>query len=165
MPELPETDPRRVAIRDVARGLRELHRALLDYAQAGYERTHGPVGGPGRLLHLVMHDPAFGWLHAMSELMVDIDELLDGELLTETDAAAVRSEVEELISPPSGATDFSRRYVAALQEDTDLVLTHARVRHLLGQLPTTEPAKIEEVRQARPQWSVRRMRRKPGPVN
>jgi hypothetical protein len=163
-----ETVELRATVKDVVRELRVLHRVLLGYVQSGYERDHGPVGSPGQLLHLAMHDPAFGWLHALSELMVDIDELLDGEILTATDAAAVRHEIEHLLARSENEpNDFAARYVEVLQRDPDLVMVHSKVRQAIGELPPTEPANIEDVRNARPQWSVRRLRRRAdhGPVH
>jgi hypothetical protein len=144
-------------VAEVARSLRGLHRALLDVVSAEYERTHGPVGGTSRLLNLVMYDPAFRWMHALSELMVDVDELLDGDLLTDEDAAAVRVEVERLISPAEGSSsEFAAEYVEALQADPSLIMTHAMVRRLLGELPGAEAARAEEVSRLRPEWAVRR---------
>lgn len=161
---MPETAQLRDNVKDVVRELRTLHRALLGFAQNEYEREKGPVGGPGQLLHLAMHDPAFGWLHALSELMVDIDELLDGEIMTPTDAAAVRAEIEDLIAAEK-RNEFSGHYVEALQSDPDLVVVHAGVRRAISALPETKPENVEAVRSARPQWSVRRLRRRQGPVH
>ena len=156
---MPESDQLRESVKVVARELRALHRALLGYVQSGYEQSHGAVGGPGQLLHLAMHDPAFHWLHALSELMVDIDELIDSQMVSKTDAAAVRTEIEDLLGTGSDrANDFSTRYVEALQHDTDLVVLHANVRKIVSTLPETKPEQVEEVRAARPQWSVRRLR-------
>jgi hypothetical protein len=164
---MPEPDQLRETVKVVARELRALHKALLGYVQSGYEQSHGAVGGPGQLLHLAMHDPAFNWLHALSELMVDIDELIDSKMVSKTDAAAVRSEVEDLLSTASDrGNDFSTRYVEALQHDTDLVVLHANVRKVVASLPETHPEHVEAVRAARPQWSVRRLRpRTEGPVH
>ena len=150
-------DDHRDDVRRVAAALRDLHKALIEVAKADYEGRNGPVGGPSQLLNLVMFDPAFGWMHVLSELMVDIDELLDVEVLGARDAAAVRFEVEQLISPAEGeASPFTRAYVDALQSDPDLVIEHGKVRRALAPLPQPEEAPERPHREVRSEWSQRR---------
>jgi hypothetical protein len=147
---------RRAKIKDVARGLRELHRQLVDTERAAYEELHGDVGGPGNLLQLLLHDESFAWMRVMSELMVDIDELLDVHDISEADAAAVRVEVEWLISPAEGeVSPFAERYKESLQRDPSLVLTHSTVRQALRALP--EASERTTARTLRPHWSARRL--------
>ena len=150
-------DDYRDEVRRVAATLRDLHKALIDLAKAEYEQRNGPVGGPSQLLNLVMFDPAFGWMHVLSELMVDIDELLDVEELSSRDAAAVRFEVERLISRSEGdALPFTRNYVDALQTDPDLVIEHGKVRRALAALPAPEEAPERPHGEVRSEWSQRR---------
>ena len=58
------------------RGLLRVHKALLDDARIRYEREQGRIEGSGALLQLVLNDPWFAWLHPLSGLVVQIDELL-----------------------------------------------------------------------------------------
>jgi hypothetical protein len=151
-----ERNSLRSSIKAVAQGLRELHKQLVDAERTAYEARHGDVGGPGKLLQLLLHDEEFAWMRVMSELMVDIDELLDVRDITPEDAAAVRVEVEWLISPVEGeSSQFNDRYKEALQRETTLVLTHSEVRRALRGLP--EAAERAEARALRPHWSVRRL--------
>lgn len=150
----------RTAVDDTAMALRELHRGLIQVARAAFEQERGPIGGPGELLNLLMTDPAFAWLRAMSELMADIDELLDAPAeVTPLDGATVRGAVERLISPPEGAENpFSVRYLEALQIDTAVVMTHARVRKALAALPAPAAADAAAHAEARRSWPDRRTR-------
>ena len=52
-----------------------------------YEREHGRVASSGDLLQLVAFDPTFAWLHPLSELIVQLDELVETVLVTETETA------------------------------------------------------------------------------
>src|SRR5665213_2988084 len=78
LPMSPETIS--VADREEMERLRNLlltrHKLLLDGERRRYEELHGPVGGPGQLLTLVLGDPHFGWLKQFSTLVVEIDEAL-----------------------------------------------------------------------------------------
>ena len=153
----PDIDPLRYAVGDVARTLRDLHRALLDIIRLDYERRHGPVKGAGQMLDLVVNDPEFQWTRALSELMVDIDELFASGFVTPLDAAAVRLEVEALIaSSEERPSDFATRYVEALHADPFLVIPHAEVRKTLSVLPQPEPHEIAEARRVRSDWILRR---------
>lgn len=53
--------------------LLRLHRALLDAEKAEHERAHGAIT-PAAFLQLLIGDPRFGWLSALSELIVQFDD-------------------------------------------------------------------------------------------
>jgi hypothetical protein len=150
------SDELRRTIRAVAGALRTLHRELVEVARAEYEASHGDVGSPGQMLQLLLNDQAFAWMRVLSELMVDIDELIDVRGITDVDATAVRAEVEKLVLSPEGDTsDFAVRYKAALQREPQLVMTHAEVRRVLAALPRAAEADRDAVSAARPNWSSR----------
>jgi hypothetical protein len=54
-------------------GLLRLHRALLDAEKAEHERAHGAIT-PAAFLQLLIGDPRFAWLGALSELIVQLDD-------------------------------------------------------------------------------------------
>ncbi|MFL5563259.1 MAG: hypothetical protein ACJ79K_17470 [Gemmatimonadaceae bacterium] len=53
--------------------LLHLHRALLDAERVEHERAHGAIT-PAAFLQLLIGDPRFGWLSALSELIVQFDD-------------------------------------------------------------------------------------------
>ena len=124
---------------EVSHALRPLHKALVDLVQADYEKRQGrPVGGPVQLFQLLTQDPFFLWLHPMSALMAEIDELYDQKEPIAPDAvAAVRATLESLIADrgqePS-PDSFISRYLEILQNEPDVVMLHARVRRALDKL-------------------------------
>ena len=58
---------------DLRLQLLRLHRALLDAEKAEHERAHGAIT-PAAFLQLLIGDPRFGWLSALSELIVQLDD-------------------------------------------------------------------------------------------
>ena len=124
---------------EVSHALRPLHKALVDLVQADYEKRQGrPVGGPVQLFQLLTQDPFFLWLHPMSALMAEIDELYDQKEPIAPDAvAAVRATLESLIADrgqePS-PDSFISRYLEILQNEPAVVMAHARVRKALDRL-------------------------------
>ena len=123
-------EAKRAALGAVAAALRPLHKSLIDVTTVAYERTHGKVGGPSALFHLLVHDPHFAWLRPMSGLMADIDAILDEEGPIEH--AEIRTRVEMLIT--EGDHHFAVRYLEILQEEPDVVMAHAALRRALANL-------------------------------
>jgi len=66
----------RQQLEEVRRGLLRVHKSLLEDARIRYEREQGRIEGSGALLRLVLNDPWFAWLHPLSGLVVQFDELL-----------------------------------------------------------------------------------------
>ncbi|MEP6491263.1 MAG: hypothetical protein ABJF01_01205 [bacterium] len=120
-------------LRGVRRGLLHLHKTLLDAERVRYERVNGRIEGGGVLLQLVIHDPWFGWLRPLSELVVQIDERLDAEEPTRvSDAKALLDQASALLRPSEGGDDvFQENYHAALQQSPDVVIAHREVTVLL----------------------------------
>lgn len=117
---------------DLRRALLRLHKTLLDTERATYEQMNGRVSS-GELLQLVIGDAHFAWLHAVSELIVRIDELLDAdEPATEGEAGSLLVEARALLKPSETGDEFARKYYAALQREPDAVLAHREVTLLLS---------------------------------
>ena len=105
---------------------------LLDDARAAYEMDRGRVASDATLLQLVIGDPWFAWLHALSELIVRIDETAEtGFAGTDADAAALIDQVEQLLTASEDREGFQRRYYEALQRQPAVVLAHADVRRTI----------------------------------
>ncbi len=125
---------KRKALSDLTHSLRSLHQALVQVVRREYEKEWGAVD-PGQLLQLLTRHPDFDWLHTLSEMMVDIDEMLDQDQLTSEDVSAVYGTVEKMLAPGEGAASgFSARYLTALQNDPALVIAHVTVRQVLDAL-------------------------------
>ena len=147
------------AVSDVETTLKELHRELVELTKGQYEKQFGRVNSPGELLGLLLNAPEFAWLHAMSELMVDIDELLVHAEISTLDAAAVRSEISKLVAPPElDASDFYRKYKEALQSP-EVAVTHGKLRKVMAELPEPEPEDIAEVMRVRHKWAEKNRQR------
>ena len=115
------------------RALVQLHKAIMELERSAYEREHGRVA-PGELLQLLMHNPWFGWFRPVSELVVQLDELLDSdEPRSEQEAQDLLREIRTLLRPAEAGEEFSTRYHNALQQDPDIILAHAETMNLLKQ--------------------------------
>lgn len=121
---------RLVELRDA---LLKLHKTLIDSDRIGYERTFGSIATSGDFLQLVIRDPWFAWLRPVSELIVQMDEALDGEEpITAQASDGFAKTTRALLAPGETGEGFARHYFEALQRDPDVVLAHGVVAKLLA---------------------------------
>ena len=117
---------------DIRIKLLHLHKLLLDTERIRYEQVRGRVS-KGELLQLVINHDQFAWLHHLSELIVQIDELIHSdEPVTSEAIAALVADVRMLLTPDEVGNDFAVKYDAAFQRNPDVVLAHADVVTLLA---------------------------------
>lgn len=120
-------------LRGVRHALIRLHKILMGYQRQLWERSGGQVSNSYELLNVVMHDPEFSWLHRLSELIVQIDELLDErDEAREAQALGQLEQVKFLLVPSETGDEFQWKYFDALQQSPDVVLAHSEVVGLLG---------------------------------
>ncbi|MBE9224047.1 hypothetical protein IQ264_00970 [Phormidium sp. LEGE 05292] len=111
--------------------LLHLHKMLLNVERITYEQVRGNVSR-GELLQLVINHDRFAWLHQLSQLILQIDNLLNAdEPVTEEAIATLITDVRTLLAPNEWGNDFAIKYDAALQRSPDVVLAHADVVKLI----------------------------------
>jgi hypothetical protein len=105
---------------------------LLETERIAYEQVRGRVTS-AELLQLVIDHEQFAWLHQISELVVQIDEMLaaDEPILPENVQNLI-ADARQLIMPSEVGNAFARKYYAALQREPSVVLAHAEVSQLLA---------------------------------
>ena len=153
-------DADRALLAELRRHLLQLHKLLIDWQRAEYERTHGRLQTM-QLLNVIFDDPAFAWLRTMSGLIVRVDEALEAKPPDVSDppsppeAASARprrsplddsraeegtgplmAQARKLVAPEPGSA-YEQRYHAAMQEVPDVILAH---RELVTLLKLQRPA-------------------------
>jgi hypothetical protein len=119
-------------LRNLRRLLLHLHKSLLELEQQDFEKTSGRVT-TGELLQLLINHSQFAWLRMISALVVEIDEVLDGDQpATSADFQELLSQARSLLTS-SANEDFSIRYQTALQREPSVVMAHSAVMQLLRQ--------------------------------
>jgi hypothetical protein len=122
----------RERLNGVRDALLRLHKALLESERVGYERANGRIGSSQEFLQLALQHEWFAWLRPVSELIVQIDELLDGENpVTDELASAIVERTRTLLT--DGQAPFGRRYHELLQRDPGVLVAHGGV---IGRLAT-----------------------------
>ena len=126
-PELPVAQ----RMESARHALLHVHRVLLDAERIRYERMNGRVENSGTFLQIIMNDPWFVWLRPMSELIVQIDQWLDGKERSPDLAELLLAQVRERLRPDEEGAEFQQRYYRLLQEDPTVAVAHAQVRALV----------------------------------
>lgn len=120
-------------LRDLRRGLLELHKLLLDEQRDAYEADYGPVVSGPAFLQLALHHEQFLWLRRLSAMISTIDEALD-----EAEGDVPDADVQVFVGRAwtllrsGGDGPFETRYREALQRSPEVVMAHAAVVRLLG---------------------------------
>jgi hypothetical protein len=113
--------------------LMDLHKALVDSERVFYEQIVGPIQSSNHFLELLIRDGRFAWLHPLSQLIVAMDEALDGkEPLTVAGADALVNQTRLLLVASEDGEGFAKHYFNALQRDPDVVLAHAQAAKLFN---------------------------------
>ncbi|XGV97964.1 MAG: hypothetical protein ACAF41_03320 [Leptolyngbya sp. BL-A-14] len=119
-------------LNDLRLKLLRLHKLLLDTERHTYEEVRGQVSS-SELLQLVIHHEQFAWLHQLSELIVQIDEIIHAdEPIPASVVTTLLSDLHILLTPDAFGNDFAVKYDAAFQRHPDVVLAHADVGMLLA---------------------------------
>jgi hypothetical protein len=127
------TEKTRQQLTQVRTVLLRLHKTLLDFERDGYERAHGKIANSYAFLQLVMSDPWFAWLRQLSELIVEMDELMAAkETPREATAVALTQQASILLTPSETDGEFQRKYFTAMQQSPEVVLAHSEFAALLG---------------------------------
>lgn len=132
-PEDQITETTRQRLTAVRTTMLPLHKTLLDFEREAYERDRGVIGNSYQYLQLVMSDPWFAWLRQLSELIVEMDELLAAkEPPGESTAVALIRQATLLLAPAAAGSEFQRKYFAAMQHSPEVVLAHAEFAKAVG---------------------------------
>src|SRR4051794_34278935 len=96
-------------LQPVREALLALHKTLVDSERVSYEQTVGTIPSANHFLQLLTNDPWFAWLHALSELIVAMDETLDEkEPVTTADVDALLKQARQLLVASEEGDDFPR---------------------------------------------------------
>jgi hypothetical protein len=132
----------RALMNDISGELRRLHKALIEFEAEDF----GLPGDPFQLLNLVVNHPHFAWLHALSELMVEMDASIDSdEIIDLNTAAAFKVMIETLIGPRAPSNPlFRERYMVLLQQSPAVVMAHGELRRVLDKIPSRSSDETHE---------------------
>ena len=127
------TEKTRQQLVSVRQVLLRLHKTLLEFERKSYERVEGRITNSYQFLQLVMSDPWFAWLRQLSELIVEMDELLAArDPVSESTAIALMEQSRILLTPTESGSEFQKKYFAAMQQSPEVVVAHSEFAKVLG---------------------------------
>jgi hypothetical protein len=122
---------------DLSKALQRLHKDLLMLEAKRLEQERGKPLNPYELLNASLNDPSLAWLRKMSELIVNIDTIIDETPhLSAQESHRVANEVLLVLEKPLGliATDFWSHYSAYLSSNAEIIMRHSHVKEILERL-------------------------------
>lgn len=101
-----------------------LHKSIIDAGRAEIERSEGRTLAPAEMLQLLVGDPRFAWLSAMTTLIVRLDEAMEPDAAqgVETVVAFAIDLLTPGIEPSTHP--FRTAYAQQLQSSPEVVLAH-----------------------------------------
>jgi hypothetical protein len=129
---MPISADQRESLKAIRLALLDLHKALLDLEREHYEKEHGEIKTPGEYLQLVIGHSQFDWLHKLSGLIVEMDELISPR--TKQDSAEAASAIDaarKILVLDENGDDYQRRYWTAVQESPDVLIEHVKATRIL----------------------------------
>ena len=118
---------------DLRERLLALHKLLLDDEARAWQVRHGREVSGQALFRLLLEDPDFAWLRALSGLASRIDAALDepDDAVPATEQERAFLEETRRLLRSEGHGPFETKYRDALQRSPDVVMAHAAVIKLL----------------------------------
>jgi hypothetical protein len=108
--------------------LLDLHKALIEHERTRYEALHRDIASANEFLQLLLGDPFFEWLRALSGLIVQIDEYVSArQPVAEEAGQDLLRAARTLLTPDAAGGPFQREYARALRESPAAAALHARV--------------------------------------
>ena len=121
----------KLELKNLSTALLKFHRALLQHQTTIVETADARKYQPYELLNLSLSDPRFSWLRQFSELIVQIDTIVDDKKDMLFDPTAIARSVGKLIRLDSAP--HAKELLFALQADSSIMIPLADVRkHLMA---------------------------------
>jgi hypothetical protein len=109
-----------------------MHKSLVDFERANYERINGTISS-GQFLNLLVNDSNFEWLRKFSILIVEIDEMLDlDDGFSEQMIEKHLSQMRKILDINTSDEIFNKKFENALQTIPELKEKNEQLKKLLS---------------------------------
>ena len=128
----PASDPAFEPLRQFRPLLLKAHKLLMDAEKDRYEASHGPIANKGDYLRLVLSDEQFSWLRPISQLIVQIDEVLMAKQPQPLERAPeLLNQARHLLYDTEIGQAFQARTQVVAQRDPEMAAMAQRMDELM----------------------------------
>ena len=128
----PASDPAFEPLRQFRPLLLKAHKILMDAEKDRYEASHGPIANKGDYLRLVLSDEQFSWLRPISQLIVQIDEVLMAKQPQPLERAPeLLNQARHLLYDTDIGQAFQARTQVVAQRDPEMAAMAQRMDELM----------------------------------
>lgn len=108
--------------------MRRVHGAFLEALKYRYERAEGRPINATQWFMILTRDPAYDWFRPFTQLMTEIDIVLEQERITEEDLSVIRQKVEKLFSTDDPNNHFALRFFEMMPQEPDVMFVYHHLR-------------------------------------
>jgi len=113
--------------------LLSLHKLLMNAERAAYEKEGNVIESPMQFLQLLMEHERFAWLRQLSQLVVMMDEAMEGKPpISEERKDALVGEARHLLMGSDESGSFVVRYAAVREREAAVAAAHVEIGKSLG---------------------------------
>ena len=116
----------KLLLSNLSSALLKFHRGLLVYQTDLVEKEDGRKYLPYDLLNLSLNDPRYLWLRKFSELIVQIDTIVDDKKNTAFDAGSILTAVKKIVSLDT--LTETGELLLAIKADSSIMIPLGEVR-------------------------------------
>jgi hypothetical protein len=133
---LPASDPAFAPLRELRSLLLKAHKILMDAEKDRYEATYGAIANKGDYLRLVLGHEHFSWLRPISQLIVQLDEVLMAKQAQPLDRAPeLLTQARHLLQDSEIGQMFQDRTRLATAQHPELTAMAERMAELMATAP------------------------------
>lgn len=122
------TSENREKLGQISAAMMKIHKLLLEEEMEAREIAINKVIPPAERLNVLLNDPEFAWLRALSQLMAYVDEIFfQKEPVLERQLKEAEEKVEALFALQN-ESEFAYRYRSKLSTIPDLMIQHGLLK-------------------------------------
>ena len=124
----------KLLLSNLSSALLKFHRGLLVYQTDLVEKEDGRKYLPYDLLNLSLNDPRYSWLRKFSELIVQIDTIVDDKKNTAFDAGSILTAIKKIASLDT--LTETGELLLAIKADSSIMIPLGEVRKCILAIET-----------------------------
>ncbi|MBE9138316.1 hypothetical protein IQ254_14160 [Nodosilinea sp. LEGE 07088] len=129
----PTSDPAFAPLRELRSLLLKAHKILMDAEKERYEASYGAIANKGDYLRLVLSHEQFSWLRPISQLIVQMDEVLMAKQPQAPERAAeLLNQAQHLLYDSEIGHMFQERTKTLSRSNSEMAAMAKRMHELLA---------------------------------
>jgi len=114
--------------------MHRLHAIFLESLKYRQERSEGHPINPTQWFMMLTQNPSFDWLRPFTQLLTEVDILLDEKVITEDQVLTISKKLNSLFTPGNPDNIFGTRFFEMMPQEPDIMVHFPRFREAKNHL-------------------------------